>query len=72
MWSEKRRPDTPMGNKRQNKRVFEGEIRNRAYTLLLLVTVLIENDKDRIIKPVFYGVDTSDNAAKRRAENNIT
>ena len=38
-----RKPDTPMCGKRKSERIFEGEIRNKSHTMLLLVTVFNED-----------------------------
>ena len=42
------KPDTPMGRKRKSERVFEGEIRNKSHSLLLLAAVFNEDDKTGI------------------------
>ena len=40
--------NTPMGGERMRERVFEGEIRNKSHSLLLLVAVFNEDDKTGI------------------------
>ena len=45
-----------MGGKRQSARIFEGEVRNRARTVLLLDVMPAENRETGIAQRVFYAV----------------
>lgn len=56
MWLKEHKPNTAMGGKRQNQRIFKGAIRDRACALLLLVTLSDEAGKNRIAQSLLYGL----------------
>jgi len=51
-----------MGRERKSKRIFEGEIRNKTYTMLLLASVSDENGRSGIAQPLLYAVGEFEHA----------
>lgn len=62
MRTEKCQPDSSMGGEREDTRIFEGEIRNRAHTVLLLATKFTEDGKTRLTQSMLESLGDNFNA----------
>ena len=64
MRTEKCKANPPVGGKRHSERIFEGEVRNRARSVLLLDVMPLENCKTGVAQRLFQAAESLLHAAR--------